>query len=485
MSTIVNAAPDASRPLVHLPAGTLPVVAVVTSYLTTDDWLVAFALAVLLAGWRLLRPQRGTPVLAVAFTYQWMQAASGMFYFHLTGRQLTPMREVDWRPEVVVALVALLALAAGLHAGVRLVRGERARGMRESALTSRQLLIIYVLATLTSYMFLELTTSFEAFEGLYQGAVFFAFARIAVLYLVFRRLLQPPVHLGLFAVLVLFEISIGITGYFASFREVIVVAALAVLEVFDTRRLSHWMICAVLGSALVVTGLAWTGIKSEYRAAYDADAALSTSRSEKLDLVGRLASRWLAQGSAAVAATTDAAFDRLWQVYYPALALHRVPRRVAHSNGAFLWNAIVHVLTPRFFFEDKSALLSDSDKVRRYAGVNVAGAERNTSIAFGYVAESYVDFGLPFMYLPIFLWGMVAGLAYQWGWRLFVHRDVATGALSTVFWLGLYLFERSWDRSLGVSITTALFVGGAALVLDRLLVELEAMNARAGAARTG
>ena len=466
-----------------VPRSAAMIVAIAATYLLTNDWLAAFALLVLLVGWRWLAPARGAPALAVAFTYQWLQAASGLFYFDVTGRTPLAMAEPLWRDEVIVAMVAILALALGLRTGTRWLSDRRTGTMRDSALTPRQLLAIYVVTTVVAYLFIELTISIDAFAGLYQGAVFFAYARLAVLYLVFRRLLQPRVRVALFALLVLFEIVIGITGYFASFREVIVVAALALLEIFDARRLSHWLVSVGLGVAMLFTGLVWTGIKAEYRSAYDADAGLSASRTQKFELVQQLAGRWVGQGGEAVAATTDAAIDRLWQVYYPAMVLRRVPDSVPHTNGAFLWNAIVHVLTPRFFFEDKAALLSDSDKVRRYAGANVAGVEQNTSIAFGYVAESYVDFGVPFMYLPIFMFGLAAGLLYSWSWRLFIHQDVATGALSIIFWLGLYLFERSWDRTLGVALTTALFVGGAAFVFDRILVQLDEMPGQGTRAR--
>lgn len=64
------------------------------------------------------------------------------------------------------------------------------------------------------------------------------------------------------------------------------------------------------------------------------------------------------------------------------------------------------VVTPRILFPDKGALLSDSEMVRTYSGVFVAGAEQGTSIAFGYAAEAYLDFGLPSMFVPSFLFGV-------------------------------------------------------------------------------
>jgi hypothetical protein len=44
----------------------------------------------------------------------------------------------------------------------------------------------------------------------------------------------------------------------------------------------------------------------------------------------------------------------------------------------------------------------------------VAGPESGTSIAFGYAAESYVDFGIPWMFLPVAAYGALMGVAYRW-----------------------------------------------------------------------
>src|SRR5439155_11151925 len=106
--------------------------------------------------------------------------------------------------------------------------------------------------------------------------------------------------------------------------------------------------------------------------------------------------------------------------------------------------AVEHILTPRVFFPDKPIVTSDSELVRRYAGVWVAGVEQNTSIAFGYAAESYVDFGVPMMFLPIAVFGFAMGLAYAALVRTVLHKELQVASVTVIFWLSLYLFERSW-----------------------------------------
>ena len=49
------------------------VVASAAAWLLTADWIAAAALWVLWAGWHYLRPPEDPPVLALAFTFQWIQ----------------------------------------------------------------------------------------------------------------------------------------------------------------------------------------------------------------------------------------------------------------------------------------------------------------------------------------------------------------------------------------------------------------------------
>jgi hypothetical protein len=149
--------------------------------------------------------------------------------------------------------------------------------------------------------------------------------------------------------------------------------------------------------------------------------------------------------------------------------MSRVPTVTEHTNGALITGAIQHVLTPRVFFPDKGDLPSDSDLVRKYTGLFVAGRESGTSIAFGAMAESYVDFGIPMMFLPPLLFGIFCGIAYGWMQRMIHHRELAAATITVIFWITLYLFERSWANSRGVSFGLFVYLGAPIVLIDRLL----------------
>ena len=470
---VVQPARSVARAAVSPSAGMIA--AILGAGLWTNDWLVSAGLAVLFLGWRLLGRIPGPPVLPLAFTHQWAQVMIGLLYFHLTGRRPLAMIEGDLRPMMMVGLATICALVIGVWLGAR--RSERqAPGVGTAAerFGLRELVILYLVTSVVSGVFLELTREPSFLQGLSQGAIYLAYSRLAVLFLLCRRLLAPRLRLGWFGLVVCAEVALGLTGYFAGFREVLVIAGLALMEVFDRRRAAHWVTAILLAALLGITGVVWQGIKGEYRARFNEDAALAASRSDKFELILGLAEQWLLRDQGHFVENVDVTVDRLWQVYYPSLALKRVPRAVAHTDGTFVLGAMMHVVTPRFFFQDKDALLSDSEKVRKYSGVNVAGMEEGTSIAFGYAAESYVDFGIPLMFVPVFAFGWLMGALFAAIRRLIHREELATAATTTIFWLSLYLFERSWDRSLGMSITILLFIGGAAFLFDRVLIELRA-----------
>jgi hypothetical protein len=138
---------------------------------------------------------------------------------------------------------------------------------------------------------------------------------------------------------------------------------------------------------------------------------------------------------------------------------------------------VEHLTSPRIFFPTKADLQSDSELVRKYSGVNVAGEEQNTSIAFGYAAEMYIDLGVPLMFLPIFGFALLMGLAYE-ELRVRIHHDeLRRGLLAVIYWLSLYLFERSLAKTMGLAGTLLVYLACPALLIDFYLTRFDAVVA--------
>ena len=390
--------------------------------LVTGDWLGGVSIMTLMICVRLVSTGDGLFVLPIALAFHWMQGNLGLFYLGLTGRQVQAVYDSDWRPMVMIALGCCLALAIGIRLGLSVKKAPDPSKPRPGFAFSFGLLVTVYVVTVS----LEGTLSTIApdYPSLRQIITTFDSARLGVLFLILRRLCAPPPRFGILALVVSIEIVLGITGFFAGFREPIVLAVLAVLEVFDRRSGKHWLALAVASVAICMLGVLWMGIRSDYRREYVEVDQFSGSRNARINRVEDLTSTFMRNDTESLWRTTDQLVDRMWTIYYPALALQRVPSVLPHTGGQIIGAALLHIVTPRVFFPNKGELPSDSDEVRKYSNVAVAGREVNTSIAFGYSAESYIDFGLPWMFIPVLAFGVFIGACYTIFRSLIWHREL-------------------------------------------------------------
>jgi hypothetical protein len=380
----------------------------------------------------------GVPVLFAAYAFQWVQVCSGYFYTLLTGRVLEATWASDYRTMMYIGLVSIVSLAAGIRVGYTVLAQRTSEAPIERRILGQPTLLLLYSGSLA------VTASVQAlaweFPVLTQPIIALTFARLAILYLLLRRLAAPDFQAFKIAAVLGLEVALGLTSYFAGFREPLVLGILATLESFDRRRLSHWATVAVLFIVASGMGLMWLGIRKEYRRDFADTEFLAESRDVRLARIQELTEGWWKQDRQEFWWNLDQLVDRLWAIYYPALAVARIPNVEPHTDGELMGAALKHILMPRVLFPDKPELGSDSDRVRKYAGVWVAGAEQGTSIAFGYVAESYVDFGLPMMFMPMLIWGAFVGAAYRMVQTLIRHREISVPVLTVIFWLSVYLF---------------------------------------------
>ena len=431
-------------------------------------WIAGLAIVVLFLVWYLLPASEGPPVLALAVTTQWLQVSSGIFYTGLTGRILPAIEASDWEPMMMIGLACVTALTVGLWYGMRLVRGRMTRPdfAPEEVVGFRLLLMAYGTTLVLNGVLQELAWRFPT---LTQAMLAMSFAHLGLVFLIIRRLSQPTLQSGYILLLLACEVALGFTGYFSRFKEPLLLAALAVLEVFDRRRKEHWAAATVIALVLAVTTVMWMGVRTQYRQDF-LDNSFAKSKTMRLERIHALMTDWLSNRDERLASDIDRLMDRSWTIYYPALAVARVPDVIPHTDGALIGAGLFHLVTPRILFPNKPDLPSDSDLVRKYSGIWVAGVDQNTSIAFGYAAECYVDFGVPLMFLPVLLLGVFCGGMYMWFLRALHHRELAVTLVTVIFWMGLYLFERSWAKTLGMTITMMVYLGGIGFLIDRWLL---------------
>ena len=437
----------------------------ILSAAATGFWVTLPAVLLLWAAWRYLQTEEGPPVFALAFTHHWIQITLGLFYFPLCNRPILRFGNDDPTPVTWLALIGSAVLLLGLVAGLRVAKPADPYYRNRPQYFFRESVAIglFLLFVATSSMLNEI--AFE-YPSILQIALAFGSVRLAFLYLLLRRYVAAK-RWWAFLGFAFVELMVGFSGFFASFREGFVVMFLALLELFDRRRRFHWILLGATGVAAIGAGLLWTAVKGKLRQ----EVSVGTEKEGRLTRLMRLmevTGESLDSFGENFMTNADKIVDRQWPVHIPHLVLQRVPSAKPHTDGSFVFGAITHVIQPRLMFPDKPDLMSDSAKVREYAGIWVAGAESNTSIAFGYFAESYIDFGIPVMYVPVFLFGLFAGVSYRMICRILYHRELAVAVTTVVFWSSLYLFERSWDRILGIGLTLMIVITLTLVVAERL-----------------
>jgi hypothetical protein len=438
-----------------------------------DQWLVAASLPVLWAVWRFLRFDNGPPVLAFAFTFHWSQTIIGVYYFILTGREPLAMQADLWAQMTLISVACVAVFVVGLVAGERLVaRRIPPQRTRATSLAWGNLLIFYFALLIFRGALRDLAWNMNA--GLTQGILALTYIRYGLFYLILRRLVlaQRFRYATLFVAL---ELALGMTGFFAEFKEPMFIAVLVLVEQFDYRRGKHWFAMAAISVVMMVAGVLWMGIRVTQRETSEQRA--SSSITEKLRFTTTLAENWFNGSATEQLDTVDTFVDRMWDVYYPALALARVPALLPHSGGTLMMAALTHVLTPRILVPDKADIESDSLQVRRYAGVWVAGPEQGTTISFGYPIQGYIDYGLPWMFLPVLLFAVFMGAAYRLFTRVIRHRELGNAVVTVIFWMSLYQANKSWPKLLGLALTMLVYLGGFTFLIDRFLSSnLQAMD---------
>lgn len=440
----------------------------------TMDWVAGAALILLGAAWHWLYFRGGALILALAFSHQWVQATAGIYYHALTGRQVRTMLVSDYRPMVILATGGLAALLIGLVVGRRILFRrfpDRKYGTLNafdwrSRTASQRIAVAYILAWLVQVAAQAIAWDYPR---LTQAIIQFAHVRMLVLFLLLRILVHRQ-QWALFAAVLSGEVVVAFTSFFAIFREPIVLALLATMEGLNRRRMRDWCIVVGLGGVLVLSGLVWTGVKNEFRYILRSHAS-TMSTWTRMGIMCDLIMDWGTGGSEEILGDCDAMVDRIWDIRYQAAALNRVPRIVPHQDGELLENAVMHVLRPRILFPNKEVRDIESEAVRKFAGVRVAGRKQNVSIAFGYVAEAYVDFGVPLMFVPIFVFGLIMGMSYQWFSGIIRHDDLRIGFVTVAYWIILYGYGYSWLKLFGRGGMLMIVVGGIIIFADRYFLK--------------
>ena len=417
------------------------------SLLTTAGIAVLPLLAMLL--WRPGEP----PILLLVVLNQWLQVFMPVLRADLAGQRLgEDIRLPELEMAAWLGLLAVLVLAIGMVLGAGRVAavevdaaehwGLRVKWSRLAALYAGALALAVAMPEI-AWLVPSLRQPILVIGGLRWIAVFICLWMASE-----RSDLRP-----LAAVVVLVETIIGLGSYFAGFKSVYFLGAVALLSVrYRSSRIS-WAGLAVVGVLAIGLGIAWQAVKLDYRPFLSQGERSQSILVSPAERYGFLVERTLTLEAADLSRGLDAGIERLGYLEYFARAIQTVPSQVPHQDGQLWLEALTHLVTPRALFPDKREI-NDSDRTNAYCGVRVADADQGTSVSIGYAGESYIDFGPVLMFVPILLLGMFWGWGYRWLSNCSPERPLGVAAGVIFVMSGALLFESSNIKIVGGGVTT-------------------------------
>lgn len=410
-------------------------------------------------------------IMAAYLTFQWVQITmvvwmANLYRADLSSNQLVALLPSDRVLQIIdttdqAVLLGLSAISL-ISLGFRVTLGFRSNSkvlevpFRLSALFAGYLILLAV----------NLFAGPAIGGGLAQaiialGDLKYLFAAL----LIYRWILHREGNQFVFAVIAI-EVVIGFSGYFAEFKQIFLVAGVALLTLAPLRwKRVFPLLVGGLAIALVL-GIGWTSVKGSYRSALnqgDSNQAVTLGVAERWETLQTLAA---AQSLDSMGESAISMMDRLSYVKFLAIVLNRIPDIQPHEGGEVWGAAVSHVLLPRIFFADKPSLSSDSELTMRFTGLNLASGGEGTSISIGYVGDSYIDFGVIGACLCFFLLGLLYGATTSLVVRQF-SKDESSAAVGcvVVLLMQVSLFETSSIKLLGGYLSSFIITFGFAAII--------------------
>lgn len=447
-----NGAHEVVYPMQRRSLWTGLVVGIVTAVVFLSP-VIGFSFATLVWLIGLLWRRDAIPVLAFCLAYQWIFATLGYLYLSFAGYYPGGTMYGEIGTAVVYSQLAFLAVVLGIRAAH--ARLPLQAGLRRQSYSTRLLFWLVILFFSVNWVVEILPMEISSVAAQILANAFKV--RFLFLFALFFSVAQSGRGYGYALAAMLYVMVPELLTGFSRFKELLFLLGIAIAGQWNPdsrsereriRNMRVGAITAGLAILLLVLGILWSGaVKQDWRLALW-EGSMVGSPVEKISTFGGIvenAARDLdpVQGVEALAQRLSSG------VAYFSLALQNVPGILPYEDGALAWRAIRHILTPRIFFPDKEELGSDSELVREYAGVYVAGEESDTSVGMTYIAEFYIDFGFPLMLVPAFLFGVLVGGMYAALRYVAKSQVLFNGAMAVLFTQHLMSYEGSLPKLAG------------------------------------
>lgn len=342
----------------------------------------------------------------------WLSIIVKLFYadiYHLSFEELSISPRI--LQTAYLAMTGLLIFALGIKIVLPKEKIELVADEKQEVFSyeEKRVLIAYILSFIINvflkgvlFVFPGLSEVFHAFSVL-RGS--FIFIIIYIYYTKSESLKLPILLLSI-------EVFLSFFSFFSSFKDLIFSFAVSFLY-FPLKFTVKQTVLATIGIGITLYMLlTWQAVKGEYRkflSAGEQSQAVVVDRKEALNRFFELA----LHANVSDPQLWYESIDRLSYIEFFSQATDNVPQAIPFEKGRLWKENIMHVLVPRFLDPNKK-IIYDSEMVNRYCTRKVLGEEQGVSFSLGFLAESYIDYGYVFMFVPVFLVGVLFGSIYRY-----------------------------------------------------------------------
>lgn len=321
-----------------------------------------------------------------------------------------------------LALTATFLYSTGLFIGLRKIPEINVELIMNELkkYDSRKLLYAYITFSIFSTVFGGVVLSFGGLSQLGVALIWMKWSFLTLL--IIHTLLFPENKKYVYLVLV-FEVLLSFSGFWSSFKDYFFIAAAAFLTFSNRLNTKRIIGLGLAGGVFFYMMVIWNVVKGDYRMYLTGGKKTQVVAQEsKIDNIKRLfeivGEKFSKDNfNANLSVGIESLANRVNYTEYFALSVAQVPDILPFEKGALLMGGLEHVFKPRLFFPDKKTI-DDSQMTSKYTGRGFSGADQGVSFSLGLVAERYIDYGPFFMFIPIFLFGLLLAFIYKY---IFTH----------------------------------------------------------------
>jgi hypothetical protein len=392
----------------------------IISLLTNESFLFFYSGALLLyilnAFWRENEPKH----ILVNLLLYWAVVAILIPYSAITNEslnQLTKYGKSDIKFASWLGLIALTVYIIGVKScllSIQTINFNRILSIL-SKYNGRRIILIY---SIISFLAVLINASILKIPG-GQLLLSVVYLKWVLLTLLILHTLVNEKNRNVVLLIVLVETLLSFGGFWAAFKDYVLVGIGAYLMLSPRVNFKSTILLIFIGGITLLLSVIWTYSKSEYRkyltGGERSQYVVQQDQLNNLFKFFEIVSKDFSPEnfSRSFSEGIENLVYRISYVEFLALSINQVPTYLPHEDGRLLKNAIEHVLKPRLLFPEKKSIY-DSELTSKYTGVQFSGAEQGASFSLGTVAESYVDFGKYYMFIPIFLFGLWIGWIYRY-----------------------------------------------------------------------